>query len=297
MVPIGPSEYFDTLPSLDHRPGDIWDKLPTLGTNTVPIIPGLVITPACDLANRKVETVTYLPIVSVRSYLVSRSLLPEILRATDGQLCAGGMQIALRGQWDPSFPNHSDIEAAQTLLNQELSSSTLGDRQRQALSRAAAGLRVISDLLRGQATPDHASSVRRLFGDKDYRELIRRILTNAYRPDIHFLPIDAQPKQWSTITEHSVTLFRYPLTLPLDLLDLANSASADSWHVELTRFKDIYPCSVHMSSPRPVKTLSVRPRFLADILSRFVGLYGRIGSPDFTQETVNRYLADIETLS
>ena len=47
-------------------------------------LPGVVITPACDLANDKVETISYLPIIPIRNYLATTSFLPEIKNAMLG---------------------------------------------------------------------------------------------------------------------------------------------------------------------------------------------------------------------
>jgi hypothetical protein len=90
-LPIGPSDYYEQFPSADHQSGDIWANLPSHGVLGAARLACVVITPACDLVNRKVETLTYLPIVSVCAYLASRSHLPEILRATNGQLEASGI--------------------------------------------------------------------------------------------------------------------------------------------------------------------------------------------------------------
>jgi hypothetical protein len=43
-----------------------------------------------------------------------------------------------------------------------------------------------------------------------------------------------------------------------------------------------------------MKRATLKQRFVADLLTRFVGVYIRLGSPDFTSETIDRYLMDIE---
>ena len=42
-----------------------------------------------------------------------------------------------------------------------------------------------------------------------------------------------------------------------------------------------------------MKALRIRPRFLSDLLTRFTALYSRIGSPDFTEGTVDQYVDQI----
>ena len=62
----------------EHCTGDVWSNLPTHGMLEKDLLPGLVITPSCDLANEKVETITYLPIVPVGFYLSHVGAIPDI---------------------------------------------------------------------------------------------------------------------------------------------------------------------------------------------------------------------------
>lgn len=62
-------DYYDFHPSLDHRTGDIWHNLPCFGLLRRNFLSGVVVTPACDLANDKCDTVTYIPIVPVVDFL------------------------------------------------------------------------------------------------------------------------------------------------------------------------------------------------------------------------------------
>src|SRR5208282_1352342 len=97
----------------------------------------------------------------------------------------------------------------------------------------------------------------------------------------------------SVIQEPSVALFRYPLSIPIDILDLAGTVSEAGWPIEAARLRLLYPCVGTVEAPRPLKALRIRPRFLSDLLTRFTGLYGRIGSPDFGDGTIDRYVAQI----
>jgi len=65
---VGVRDYYELDPPLEHAPGDIWSDLPTFGVLPADRTAGLVITPACDLSNRKVETITYLPVITVRQF-------------------------------------------------------------------------------------------------------------------------------------------------------------------------------------------------------------------------------------
>ena len=139
--------------------------------------------------------------------------------------------------------------------------------------------------------------LKELFGERDLAATARRLVTNAHRTDVHFLPADELPDRWSTTTEPSVALFRFPFSLPIDVVDLAQTVSESSWTDEVRRLQPMYPCVTALLCARPLKVLRVRPRFLSDLLTRFTALYGRLGSPDFHGERIDRYVGQrCETL-
>src|SRR5437868_5830059 len=87
-IKVSARQYYDSLPSSEHLPNDIWTCLPTHNLLRCQRTTGIVITPACDLANAKVDTITYLPVISVRHWLTTTAFLPEIHRHLDRHLCA-----------------------------------------------------------------------------------------------------------------------------------------------------------------------------------------------------------------
>src|SRR5712671_1245325 len=111
QLPIGAQEYYDLLPPFDHQPGDVWSSLPTYGTLRLKSVSGIVVTPACDLANRKVETITYLPIVSLQEYFSSRACLPDHLKVIDGQLTVAGLDVQLSSLTVSLPPSAQDLDA------------------------------------------------------------------------------------------------------------------------------------------------------------------------------------------
>ncbi len=292
-LPIGPSDYYELLPSADHQSGDIWAHLPTHGVLGAARLSCVVITPACDLVNRKVETLTYLPIVPVGAYLASRSHLPEILRAIDGQLQTAGVSLGLRQDRSASLPRLEDLSTARDLLSERRAGTRLSAREEAAATRAEAGLLGAVGLLTGGDFKSVVPKLKLLFGEREFADTARRLVTNAHRADVHFLPADEQPTEWSVIREPSVALFRYPLSVPIDILDLAGTVGEAAWPTEVVRLRPLYPCVDTLVVVRPLKVLRIRPRFLSDLLTRFTGLYGRIGSPDFADGTIDRYVAQI----
>jgi hypothetical protein len=292
-TPIGANEYYDSLPVGGHQCGDIWAHLPTHGVLRESHLSALVITPACDLANRKVETITYLPIVSVSRYLSSRAFLPDLLRSVEGQMKSAGADLRLRTDSLSGPPSPADVTAALAVLREHTAGRRLGQKEAGAAERAERGLTLVSEILAGQPVGNPVDAIRALLGEKEWESLLQRIILNGARTDIHFLPSDGQRAGWSAIPSHSVVLFRYPLSLPIDLLDLATTTEPDTWRDALTSVASMHPCALSVRDHRPIKLLRVRQRFVSDILTRFTGLYGRLGSPDFTVATVQRYLAEI----
>jgi hypothetical protein len=291
-LPISAADYYDGFPPNEHVPGDVWTGFPTFGVLPFAKCSALVITPACDLANRKVDTLTYVPIVRVSHFLTSTHLVGDVTRATEGQLQVAGLSLTLRksGQIRPSV---ADLEAARTLLHDTFANKKAGQKESNARKRAESGLLLLKSALTGLPLPDSVSHFRTLMGETECGNVCKKIVTNAYRMDIHFLPSDGQPEAWSAISGHSVALSRYPLTMPLPLLDLTTSTREEDWHSSLKPFATQFPCISSLVGQRPMKCLRIRPRFVSDLLTRFLALYGRIGSPDFSDGTVSTYVNQI----
>jgi hypothetical protein len=73
--------------------------------------------------------------------------------------------------------------------------------------------------------------VRVLLGS-EFEKVVERIVRNAYRTDMHFLPKDLQDPSWGGITEHSVALFRNATSVPIRILDSAQDMMLNDWEVE-----------------------------------------------------------------
>lgn len=288
-----PPDYYEQFPPSLHQPGDIWHGLPTHGVLPRLTSPALVITPACDLANRKVESITYVPIVGIREFLGSRSFLPELIRATEGQLNTAGQPLPLASSSVGVPIRPTDIEAAQAIVAADLLGASVGSKELAARDRAEAGLRALRMVLGGSSPVASIADVEKLLGKKEFEQVVGRLVTNAHRPDVHFLPADGGTAQWSGVPVHSVALFRYPLSIPIDLLDLAATTTDEGWSTALRSYSGMYPCVASLHSVRPMKYSRVRDRFLPDLLTRFVGLYGRLGSPDFSAQTVAEIIVEV----
>lgn len=256
--------YYERLPSRVHKTGDLWRCVPTFSLISVPHTSGVVITPACDLANDKTPTITYLPIISVSEYLLSwacyscvRPVLIELLQKAKRQ----DMVTHL-----PRATQPSGEELALIIADLETSNSPHS-------AKILDGLKALS------AGPEEETSgrLRRLascLGDR-WLKMLERIVSNSYADDIHFLPPDGLPVDVSVVPSPSVVLFRMPLTLQRSWFDkhMDNSTPATN---------------------DPLKSATLKLPFLTDMLTRFARLYIRLGSPDLSDGTVSELVAAID---
>jgi hypothetical protein len=287
---ISERSYYDYFPPSSHAPGDIWLHLPTHGLLRRERASALVVTPSCDLSNRKVTTITYLPIISFLEWVSSRDFLAEII----GTMLSLVDQLGALG-----ISNTSALECGETFspelseqlldLNRRLAKETLKKPIRSAAERYIAGCNHLKRVSGGFQAD--LSDLETCLTKNRWEQVRTQIVRNAHRSDLYFLPADGNSDlDLSPIAKHSVVLFRYPLTVPVSLLDAAQDTSLTDWSEATTKLAVEEPIAQLCSGSRPLKCLRLQSRFLADLLTKFVTLYSRIGSPDFTRET-------IETLS
>jgi hypothetical protein len=225
---IDASDYYDLNPRLEHAPGDVWVNMPTFGLLADQPTSGLVITPACDLLNRKVATVTYLPILPLCSYLASVFSLPEITRELAGQLSVFGKNHLLQSDQPYIPPAPSSVERAIEEVTSFLARPAASSKEKSAATRALAGLRLTADIASGLSRANALADLKLLFG-KRLSVILRDIVRNSYRGDVHFMPSDKQPSDWSAIPDHSIALFRCPMTVPVEILDRAQDTPEFGW--------------------------------------------------------------------
>lgn len=292
-LPIGASDYFEFFPSPDHRAGDIWVNLPTYGIIGIEHTPAVVITPACDLQNEKTETITYLPILSVRQAFATRGFAPEIVRSIDGQLELLGLPAlsGISGKFNAI--SGSSLDRLLEIVQQRKQTPHFNAKDNLAVKRINAGVSILRAAIGPEIEVASHNDLRDLFGASPFEKMIERIVTNSYRSDCHFLPSDEQPHEWTTLSEPSVCLFRYPISAPIEILDAAQDLNRKDWIAEITNIATHTPCARFFSSMRPMKRQTLKPRFFADLLTRYVAMHMRLGAPDFTDESVQKYVAQV----
>lgn len=283
---ISARSYYDYLPPSPHAPGDIWMHLPTHGLLRRERVSALVITPSCDLSNRKVNTITYLPIISVLDWISTREFLAEIV----------GAMLSLADQLEPlGVSNAAAVESSQTFssdmgeqlrtLGDHLAKGGLNKSLRTTTERYVAGARHLERVSSGKQAD--VRDIETCLTKNRWQQVRTQIVRNALRSDIYFLPADGNSdSDISPMPKHSVVLFRYPLTAPVSVLDAAQDNSLTDWNEAVTMLAIEDPMATAFLGSRPLKCLRLQSRFLPDVLTKYVALYSRIGSPDFTRETI-----------
>jgi hypothetical protein len=153
------------------------------------------------------------------------------------------------------------------------------------IEKILSGLGILNSLV----SPDiHKCDFEHLaiFFGKNFEKIKVDIITNSYSSDLHFLPRDDEDSDWSAIQEHSVVLFRYPITVPIEILDLAMDYSIVNWKETMIAESSKFSSATGFRHEKPLKVIKLNPDYLSDLLTRFVGVYVRIGSPDFTEKNI-----------
>jgi hypothetical protein len=279
-------KHFYKNPNPDHNTGDIWRDLPTFGLLKVPTCSGIVITPACDLANSKVETVTYLPIISLPQWFCSRSMYDmirvEILNLIK-QLQLDFDEKIFSKNYLPKKDSFSFIKAE--IKTKEKSAK---GKAAEPFNKLLLGLELLEKIISTECQELKKSELISFMGNKKIDELKTKIIKNSYSTDLHFLPSDEKNIDWSAISNHSVALFRYSITVPIEIFDLASDVDCTNWELSVDELGQRFPSIKEFKLKRPLKSLQLNTHFLSDLLTRYVSLYVRLGSPDFTQDMIEK---------
>jgi hypothetical protein len=289
-------KYYDSLPESPHETGDIWTGIPTLGLLRQQTCSALVMSPACDLAHNKVDVVCVIPIVSVCQYFclppfygVLRSSAIGLVRSVLGADCAAMVPKA-------SMPDGPSLQRMKALVEErsaELTGKQHADKQLADLDRVRHFLRWIENAMGLSVAGDTTPDVKKIIPSSEWEKSRKEIVRNAFRDDIYFLPREREATPLPAVAEHSVALFRYPFAVPLCVLDQASVIPDQQWKAEIDTLSSRVPFAQHFRGCRPTKVLRLRPGFLHDLLTRYVRVYVRVGSPDFSDEASEILAAEI----
>lgn len=283
---LNPKKYYRTIENC-HGTGDIWKNLPSMGLLKQKKCSGIIVTPGCDLANAKVETITYLPLISIRSFFASRSFYYEV-RSQFINLVKDKVPTISEYLLKNTLPDIDGVEVLNNIIIE-----TYSKEKAAVVKRIVNGIEILKIICGKNETIESLDKYKDFFGDKQFKNICIDIIRNSYSNDLHFLPKDEQDIEWSSIMEHSVVLFRYPITIPIEVLDIANTNGLSDWNGIIKKVVGMYPIAQQFQDFQPVKTITLSIEFLSDLLTRFCGLYMRIGSPDFTHDTIHEIANEI----
>lgn len=290
---VDATAYYNTLPTLGHECGDVWANLPSFGVLGKEPCTGVVITPACDLSWQKSDTLTFLPIVPIRSYFSMDAALPLIMERFASSLAVTGYDADL-----VSVPRFYECPSAEQLTS--LSSGVAAFRSSKthpakiiaALNRVDSAIDILRFISNVDVSEVSSYSLATLFGS-EWEKTKDKIIRNSFSTALHFLPKDGQDEIFSAVPSHSVALFRYPITIPVKMLNYAEEVSDSAWGSKVNGLAITDDLKRAFLPARPIKLASLKSAFLSDLLTRFSALYNRVGSPDFTDETVATYSAEV----
>lgn len=292
MKKINVTDYYDPLPPADHSPGDIWSGLPTHGLFQSSHVRGIVVTPACDLSNRKVETISYLPILSAYEWFHSVSFHSDISSVVNdiiASISSARPETQTSGFRLPRYPTSDDVSKLKTIAEAEAENRPNGPHYTRLAAAISHFDRLHSKEERRAASLENIS---RIFKKEKWNDLLSAVAKNS-RTDCYFLPKDEQDIEWSGLPDHGLVLFRYPLTVPIEILDAATDMSCLNWEAYTRSTVDKFPIAQSFEMERPIKRIRLKGTFMADLISRYIAVYSRLGAPDLSPGTVDRYAREI----
>lgn len=288
MSTIG-KKYYREYPSGKLSTGDIFTNLPTMGLLKQPFSSGVIITPACDLYNSKTSIITYLPIISVEEYLCSIEFLPRIKTILHSHFNA--LNIKDSDLLNEQVFDQDCLELLrENCKKKEFKKLKEIERQREVFS----GLTLLEFIMsEKQKVP---SDLIKSFTDKVSKEKIIGGLITNYHMDYHFFPLDTKDAQQSlAFSNHSIALLRYPITVPFEILNKAkdlNVEHSDNWNNFIRNSSSKIVCYSSFEK-LPLRALRLKQEYLSDLLSRFIAIFVRMGSPDLQSLEVERIHKDI----
>lgn len=269
-------KFYEQLPDGPHQTGDIWTSVPNGGLLPVERSSAILITPACDLQNQKSDTLSFVPILP----LYFATGLGVFKRQLSGAIKSLVTSIFSELTSTCDFENPDFRKQLRSCCN------TFDGKEKQKANVK----RIISWLDFLEAEPSKRNLKFEFLNEKERSQLLSRIVTNAYSGDLHFLPKERAATSYQAVQQHSVCLFRYVLTYPIEIFELAGHCTEDTWKVRAAGFGRF---TNQFENEMPIRTLRLQQDMLSDLLTRFVSLFCRIGSEDFSPTCVSELVREM----
>lgn len=281
-------DFYRNMPSLDHETGDIWHNLPGFGLSRSTTTTGIVISPACDLSQRKTETATIIPIISIDDYLYSKSFYNEVWSEFFNRLKPYGADNSL----PPDRFSHPPLQLLEIAIQELEGKAKQADFSKRLIAyKNYIKHTQISSTKGGEHKPEMAD----VLSEKKYDEILYKIFSNSLKTDIHFFPAHKVSNSFEPIPHHSVALFRYVYSIPLEILDAAQSSREEWWDGDCQKMSETTPL-IDQFKKYPLKVSRLKDDFLTDLISRYLGMFLRLGSRDFTKISLEKFLKEMKGL-
>lgn len=283
---IDAKDFYINIPSVSNETGDIWLSLPSWGISRLDESSGIVITPACDLSQKKVETVMIIPIISISNYFLSKAFFFDIWTEVGSKIKSAGGNLNLDSRFEnPSISN----------LNKFLQSVTADSKHASLRKQIAEYIAYINYT---EALPSTRGKIKTpcmetLLGKRKYDEILKKMITNSYKSDIHFFPAFKNAGAYSAMQAHSLALFRHAYSVPIEILDTAQTSSELLWGNDQLAIAKHTPIAKEFNK-WPVKASRLKDDFLSDLISRYLSMFMRLGSRDFTTHTIDSFASEIK---
>jgi|GEM_PF-2611865 len=283
---IEAKDYYKNLPAIEHETGDIWSGFPSWGMTDHTTTSAIVITPACDLSQKKSETVTVLPIITITDYLYSKSFYSELWNEFNSKL-----KDLERGD---ILPESRFSNPPTSKLREVLNAIEGIAKQKKLYTQLLAYIEYINyvETKAEERKQNAAPNISNILGAKKFSEILKKIFTNSYKSDIHFFPAYKNAGEFSAIPAHSVALFRYAHSVPIDILNAAQTSSDAWWEQDKKALTGQLPM-IDNFKEWPIKLSTLKDDFLSDLLSRYLGMFMRLGSRDFTEHTICGFVSEL----
>jgi len=283
---IEPKDFYENLPSSTNETGDIWLSLPSWGIAGLNKCAGVVITPACDLSQKKTEAVLILPIISIVDYFFSKSFFFDIWNEYGSKIKNAGFEINPSTRFDN--PSVSDLNLMLQEIVREKKHATLCEQVKEYINYIN-----YTELEYGERIKHQLPNIEVLLGKKKYDDIIKKMITNSYKSDVHFFPAYYNAGDYSAVPKHSLALFRYAYSVPVEIFDAAQTSSDSLWQDDRILLTKSYPIAREFNS-WPLKASRLKDDFLSDLISRYLSMFMRLGSRDFTSHTVGTFITEIK---
>lgn len=285
---ITAEHFYEKYPAGTHSTGDIWRGLPIFGNLNRNTVTGVVITPACDLDQHKTETITFLPIITIKEYISSPSFYSDTWKYANDAI----NQLKLSDL--VTTPNRFELPIASE-IDQVITAAKAIEKPNTGNLKSIAKLIAYRNVIKSISSKNALKlcDVEQTLTTDKFEELLGDIVKNKHKVDIHFLPADGKPKDYSAIPESSLVLFRYPTTIPVSMLDHAQISDQASWEKLSCKLASEEPISKHFSE-WPLKLTRLKDDFLSDMLSRYLSMFIRMGSRDFTADSVSMFVKQLK---